>query len=56
MITYETFLGGIRVKLDGKTVGAIKTVTDGFQYQPKGSKLVGEVFPTVEAVKRSLEN
>jgi hypothetical protein len=56
MITYEPYLGGIRVRVNKKITGAIKTVDQGFQYQPTGSKLVGEVFATVDAVKRSLEN
>jgi hypothetical protein len=55
LITYEDFLGGIRVKLDNKVVGTISTVFGGFQYQPKGSKVFGEVFPTVDEVKLSLE-
>ena len=56
MIIYEPFLGGIRVRLGKKITGVIQTVDGGCQYQPTGSKLVGEVYPTVDAVKRSLEN
>lgn len=56
MISYVPYLGGIRVLLEKKIVGIITTVSGGFQYQPKGSKNLGDVFPTVEAVKRSLED
>jgi hypothetical protein len=55
MITYEKFLGGERVNLDGKVVGVIQTVPGGFAYIPKGSKITGETFTTVAGVKRSLE-
>jgi len=44
------------VYLDGKHIGNILKVKDGFQYFPKGKKTGGEVFPTLEEVKRSLED
>jgi len=56
MITYQPFLGGVRVMLDGKRIGVIQNArAGGYFYQPVGSKAVGETFPTVAAVKRSLE-
>lgn len=56
---------GIVVRLDGRTVGAIMKVQrrpatptsaggEGWAYRPKGG-LLGEVFPTVAQVKKSLE-
>lgn len=63
MIDYQ-FIDGprgswkVRVKLDGKAVGAIKLVEGGFAYFPNGSKrgLTAEVFKTVRDVQRSLES
>lgn len=66
MITYENQNGkkngrgerqwGVDVRLDGKIVGTIESVATGFRYAPKGrKKLAGEVFPTLAAVKASLE-
>jgi hypothetical protein len=55
-ITYEPFLGGIRVKLDGRRVGVIQTTKGGYQYMPNGGKIGGEIFATVNAVKASLES
>jgi len=66
MITYENQNGkkdsrgnrqwGIDVRLEGKIVGVIESVAQGFRYVPKGrKKLAGEVYPTLAAVKRSLE-
>ena len=43
------------VKLDGKVIGKIVGVKDGFYYTPKGSKARGETFPTERACKRSIE-
>lgn len=55
VIKYEKFLGGERVYLDGKFVGVIQSCKDGFFYQPKAGRDAGEVFETVNRVKRSLE-
>jgi hypothetical protein len=56
MITYITLPNKtIQVKLDNRVTGGIKVVPDGFAYFPVGSKLKGETFPTVEDVKKSLE-
>lgn len=55
MITYNEILGGIAVLLDRKRVGIIQRVGDGWQYQPKGAKVGGEILPTVSAVKQSIE-
>lgn len=64
MITYENQNGvkdsrgnrkwNINVRLDGKIVGEIIHVATGYRYKPKGRK-AGETFPSIEAVKRSLE-
>mgnify|MGYP000084113199 CR=1 FL=1 len=63
MLTYENQNGkkingnrvwGIDVRLDGKIIGDIRSVATGFVYKPKNHK-PGDVFPTVAAVKRSLE-
>jgi len=56
MITYEEFPNLIKVKLEGKLVGHIEYVGKGYQYKPKGQKTGGDVFSTLVAVKKSLEN
>jgi hypothetical protein len=60
MITYlypvEKSDVAVVVRLDGKIVGQIRKVTDGFAYFPKGQTTGGKVLPTVNAVKRTLEN
>ena len=53
MLTYEEI---IAVRLDGKIVGSIKEVHEGYQYFPKGSMHGGEIFATANAVKLSLED
>ena len=45
----------LKVRLDGKICGEIRTVADGFQYYPKGCKYGGDVHPTIAAVQRGLE-
>ncbi len=45
----------ISVYIDGKRVGTIKPVPNGFAYYPLGSRTRGEVMPTVEEIKHSLE-
>lgn len=54
MNTYEEI---ITVCCDGKEVGTIKEVHDGWQYTPKGRgrEWAGDVYPTLKAVKLSLE-
>jgi hypothetical protein len=55
-ITYDrSTVAGIPVKLDGRRVGTIRNVRDGWQYQPTGSRHMGEVFLTVNECKRSIE-
>lgn len=65
MIAYENQNGkkirGVRswdidVRIDGKIVGEIKSVATGYFYKPTGSRKTGEVFETLAAVKRSLED
>jgi hypothetical protein len=62
-ITYENQNGrkigtrrgwDIDVRLDGTRVGVIRTFATGYQYKPTGGK-AGEIFPTLEACKASLE-
>lgn len=49
----------IRVRLDGRVVGAIKPVSEnkakGWQYFPKGQEDGGDVFKTVAECQRSVE-
>lgn len=44
----------LKVKLDGRHVGEIRKVKDGFQYYPKGQKTGGVVFSKVSEVQNSL--
>lgn len=56
MITYKESLGDIQVRLDSKVIGRIvRKKGKGFAYRPKGSKIEGQVYPTVDEVKKSLE-
>lgn len=61
MIEYEFVQGRkdwhINVRLNKKVVGRIKRNGDGFAYFPKGARkgVAGEIFKTVDEVKRSLE-
>ena len=43
------------VRLDGKKVGEIRHVDSQWKYFPKGDKVGGEPFPTLEACQRSLQ-
>lgn len=52
MITYKE---NIKVFLDKKHVGNIKSVSGGYSYFPKGSKTHGQIYQSVEKVKCSLE-
>lgn len=47
--------GPIKVKLSGRIVGEIRTVDDAYQYFPKGQKIGGQKFKTVQEVQNSLE-
>ena len=57
-ITYEAVKPGVNVFLKGRTrpkkIGVIKQVMGGWAYFPTGHK-PGETFPSIAAVKRSLE-
>lgn len=57
MITYKDGADGLRVYLDRRRIGTIKPYGNGFRYYPHNawSAPRGEVFPTIDAVKRSLE-
>lgn len=55
MITYDETTTEIKVRLEGKHVGTITgSRSMGFRYKPKGGD-PGEVFGTINDVKRSLE-
>lgn len=57
MIGYTTITPStIQVRIDGKVSGHIRHTEDGWAYQPKGSKAIGERNPSLNAVKRSLED
>lgn len=47
-------LWGIDVRLEGKIIGEIRTLANGFQYFPKGRRTGGEVFGDLKAIKQSL--
>lgn len=56
MITYEFIKETLHaVFLEGKRIGKIEKTYLGWQYFPKGSKLVGDPFDTIEECKESLE-
>ena len=60
MIEYEYTEGNqsapVKVRLDGKHVGTILPVLNGWRYYPVGSRNGGEAFNTVAEVQRSLED
>lgn len=57
MISYKIKNDYFEVFLDKKMLGKIKKNKDNlFQYFPKGSKLSGKPFKTIEEVKKSLES
>jgi hypothetical protein len=53
-IEYKINKNNISVKLSGMVVGHIKPVLGGYQYFPKGSKTGGEIYKTIEKVKKTL--
>lgn len=54
MIKYELKNGHVIVRLGRRVIGSIRKADGGYQYvTTTGAK--GEIFPTVAAVKRSLE-
>jgi hypothetical protein len=56
MITYKEGIDVfVIVYLDKKRVGSIRKVERGWAYFPKGSKERGEILPTINAVKKSIE-
>lgn len=56
-IQYKANLGRrVGVYLLNRLVGRIHPVEGGWQYFPKGSKTGGEVHPTLDACKQSLED
>jgi hypothetical protein len=56
-ITYHNTVNStIAVKIDGRISGHIRTVNGFWQYWPKGSKIAGELFPTLDECQKSLES
>ena len=49
-----TFKCEVKVYLGKKHVGTIVENGDGYSYQPKGSKSMGGVYATIDAVKNTL--
>lgn len=47
--------GNIIVRLDRRKVGEIRERQGGFRYYPKGSASPGDWFPSLNAIKASLE-
>jgi len=45
----------VKVKLDGRVIGEIRRVPEGWQYYPKGRKNGGDVFSSYARVKQSIE-
>lgn len=45
----------IDVRLDGKRVGEIIHLANGYAYKPEGSRKCGPVFATLAGCKRSIE-
>lgn len=45
----------VEVYLDNQRTGTIKKVDGGWQYTPKGSKDGGDVYPSLDKCKESLE-
>ena len=46
----------LKVRLDGRIIGEICKVEGGYQYFPKGQKVGGNIFPSIDDVQRSLHN
>lgn len=59
VITYKRVLGikaeAYHVLLDGRTVGTIKKLPEGYAYRTTARSVWGETFPTLSACKASLE-
>jgi len=52
---YEiTFKTEVKVYLDKKFIGTIVENGDGYSYKPKGSKTLGGIYATINAVKNTL--
>ncbi|CAB3784578.1 hypothetical protein [Pararobbsia alpina] len=54
-ITYQADEFKTDVRLDGKKIGEIRKVPDGFQYFPKGQKKGGFIYSTQDNCRKSLE-
>lgn len=54
MITYKMKNGDIQVFLDGKRIGAIRHVANGYHYKPINSA-PGATFETIAQVKKDIE-
>lgn len=55
MITYKDGPDETTVYLLKRVIGHIRRDGDGWRYYPKGSRIKGESFANINAVKRSLE-
>lgn len=56
MLTYEPISPrAILVRLDGKLVGTIKTVGEGWGYFPLGGRFIAPMYDELIDCKRSLE-
>lgn len=62
MITYRNagsnglpYSIAVVVYLDGRRIGTIKHVPNGFAYFPIGQHSPGETLPTIDGIKRTLE-
>ena len=58
MLTYiygEEKNSPVKVKLDGRLIGEIRPVKGGYMYFVKNTKYKGDVYPTIRACQKSLE-
>jgi len=52
----DGLLLSVTVYLSGRRMGIIKSIRGGWKYVPRAGRIGGEVFATVEEVKRALED
>lgn len=45
----------VKVTMDSKYIGDIRPWENGYAFFPKGSKIVGDMFPTIALVIQSIE-
>lgn len=56
MITYKEVDKHICVYLDGRYLGIIKRAPNGYGFFLVGQNIAGEILPTIEDIKRTLES